>query len=59
LFFEIGQGILFRRGQGCWRGAPILVAEPTGMRDGIRAALATGYHHSIVEGDSKVIIQVV
>ena len=29
------------------------------MRDGIQAALATGYHHLIVEGDNNIVIQAI
>jgi len=33
--------------------APVLVAEATAMRDGIRAALDAGYRKILVEGDNQ------
>ena len=36
--------------------APILVAEVTAVRDGLKSALEAGYRHIEVEGDNQVVI---
>ena len=42
-----------------FEGASILVAEATILCDGIRGTLAGGYHCLIVEGENRVVIQMV
>ena len=39
--------------------APIIVAEATAMRDGIRAALDAGYRKIQVEGDNQIVIKAI
>ena len=39
--------------------APILVAEVTAIRDGLKAALEAGYRHIEVEGDNQVVISAI
>jgi len=36
--------------------APILVAEATAVRDGLKSALEAGYRHIEVEGDNQVVL---
>ena len=52
-------GRFIQAGTRFLEGAPIIVAKATTMRDGIHATLAAGYHHILVEGDNKVVIQAV
>jgi len=39
--------------------APILVAEVTAIRDGLKAALEAGYRHIEVEGDNQIVINAI
>jgi len=39
--------------------APILVAEVTAVRDGLKTALEAGYRRNKVEGDNQVVIRVI
>ena len=39
--------------------APILVAEVTAIRDGLKVALEAGYRHIEVEGDNQVVISAI
>uniref|UniRef100_A0A7C9DFJ2 RNase H type-1 domain-containing protein n=1 Tax=Opuntia streptacantha TaxID=393608 RepID=A0A7C9DFJ2_OPUST len=53
------RGRLIQAGTRFLEDAPILVAEATAMRDGIKAALATGSRKLLVEGDNKIVIQAI
>jgi len=39
--------------------APILVAEATAVRDGLKSALEAGFRHIEVEGDNQVVIHAI
>jgi len=39
--------------------APILVAEATAVRDGLKYALEAGYRHIEVEGDNQVVLNAI
>uniref|UniRef100_A0A7C9CIR9 RNase H type-1 domain-containing protein n=1 Tax=Opuntia streptacantha TaxID=393608 RepID=A0A7C9CIR9_OPUST len=50
-------GQLLKLGACCYGSASILVAEARAMKDGIAMAIQEGFHHIIVEGDNKMVIQ--
>ena len=53
------QGGFIKAGSRFLEHASILVAEPTAMRDGIHAALQTGFRRIEVEGDNQIVLKAV
>uniref|UniRef100_A0A7C9DII2 RNase H type-1 domain-containing protein n=1 Tax=Opuntia streptacantha TaxID=393608 RepID=A0A7C9DII2_OPUST len=53
------QGGFIMAGTRFMAHAPVLVAEATAMRDGIRAALDAGYRKLLVEGDNQIVIKAI
>ena len=53
------QGSFITAGTRFLESAPILVAEATALRDGLRTALRRGYRKIEVEGDNMIVIQAV